>query len=293
MSTETITPTAEYDASSLAVTTESAGGLALRRGPGPLGTFLQKLADRAAFARDAASQKIDWTGEISVDPGGTNSTFAVNVGAIGSVVLYDGSKYVALFAAATTIGASKISGGGNLANSTWYYVYAFNNAGSVDYEISTTAPLASRRTKTGDTTRRYLGCFPTLSTGAPVPLRASRGRYVYRHSGSAVADTRVLSSGNQTTNTAVDCSALVPPHARLATVRAELVSTATAINYAYVRTDGDSGADEIAIPLPNINAVTTSMIFDIELSNSRNIAYRVTNTTGAPGLTLFVGGFYE
>ena len=289
----TITPTAEHDGATL---TRAVAGerTMMDGGSAPLATILQKLTNRAEFAKEAVrSTRPSWSEQLSIAPGGSSATFNLSVGAISRAVLYDGSKYVALSANATTIGSGAIEGGGVLSANTWYYVYIFNNAGSVSYEISTTAPAANGVTKNGDATRIYLGCFPTLSTGAPVPFRKVGGRVVYRHSGSAVADTRVLNVGNATTATAVSLASLVPPHTRLATVRCELVSTAAALNYGYVRTAGDTGADQISIPLPNINAASATAVFDIETDSSRQVDYLVTAITGAPTLTMFVAGYYE
>jgi hypothetical protein len=293
--TATITPVSQHDSATL---TRAVAGerMMMDGGASPLATILQKLADRTDFARDAvAFGRPEGAGSFSVDAGGTNASFVVRIGAFSRVVTYrSGTTTYKTFAyAGGTIGASKISGGGNLANSDWYFCYAYDNAGTLDFELSTTEPNANLCIKTGDSTRIYVGCFPTLSTGAPVPLRASRGRYVYRTSGCADADLKVLASGTQTANTAVDCAAFVPAHSRLATIRASVTNTAAAINYAYVRTEGDSGADEIAISLTNVNASTANAVFDIETDADQDIAYRVTANSGAPGLTLWVAGFYE
>ncbi len=293
--TAAITPVSQHDGAT--ITRAVAGERMMMDGGGaPLATILQKLVDRCELAKDAvAFGRAEGASSFSVDPGGSNSSFTVRIGAISRVVTYrSGTTTHKVFSyAGGTIGASKIQGGGNLANSDWYYVYAYDNAGALDFEISQTEPNANLCIKSGDSTRVYIGCFPTTSAGAPVPLRASRGRYVYRHSGSAVADTRVLASGTATSNTAVDCAALVPPHSRLATIRAELVNTAGAINYGWIRTEGDSGADEIMIALTSVNASTNTAIFDIETDADQDVAYRVSNNSGAPGLTLWVAGFYE
>jgi hypothetical protein len=107
-------------------------------------------------------------------PGGSNSSFSLTIGAIQTIVLLNsGGAYHGYSANAATIGASKIEGGGNLANSTWYYVYAYDNAGTVDYLLSTTAPRASRqyRNSVDGSQYRYLGCFVTNPSGAPLPFR--------------------------------------------------------------------------------------------------------------------------
>lgn len=292
--TTAITPVAQHDGATLTRNVDGEDAY-MDGGSAPLGTVLQKLADRAEFAKDAvAFGRPIGAGTFSVDSGGSNSSFTVRVGAISALVLYRSSAYKVFAYAGGTIGASKISGGGNLANSDWYYVYAYDNAGSLDFEISTTEPAANGCTKNGDTTRIYIGCFPTLSTGAPVPLRKVGNRVVYNFSGSAVADTRVLNAGNATSNTAVDLAALVPSHSRLATVRAEVVSTTgSANNFAFIRTEGESGADEINIPVPSINAASATLVLDIGTDADQDVAYRVSNFTSAPTLTLFVHGFYE
>lgn len=56
----------------------------------------------------------------------------------------------------------------SLTASTWYHAYLFSNAGTPDIELSTTAPAApyngTARTKTGDTSRRYVGSVLTDSS---------------------------------------------------------------------------------------------------------------------------------
>lgn len=308
MSGTTITPVAQYD--SVALVRSVAGErMMMDGGTEPLGTVLQKLADRAAFARDVGSQKIDWNQELSVDPGGSNSSFAVNVGAVGSVVLVDGSGvYAAFFAVATTIGASKIEGGGNLANSQFYYLYAWNNAGALDYELSLTAPGASRRTKSGDTTRRFLGtAFRTTSAGAPFPGRMTRGRYLYRRSGIASVTGALGSNGmravsNSTTVgvTSLDLSSRIPPHARVAVVRGEQTGTSTGTGGTAtlnLYTAGDSTSVAVEIVANNAAASgdtsRSSETAEIELTSAQLMGYSTAKTTDLMAYTLDVWGWLE
>ena len=294
--TATITPVSKHDGATL---TRAVAGerVMMDGGSAPVATLLQAFADRCEFAKDAtAFSRPAWAESLYVASGGTNSSFTVGIGAISHVQTYrSGTTTHKTYAyAGGTIGASKIEGGGNLANSDWYYVYAYDNAGSLDFEISTTAPASNLCIKNGDSTRIYLGCFPTLSTGAPVPLRMKRGRYVYNFSGSAAADTRVLNTGSATSNTAVDLAGLVPPHSQVATVRAEAVSTTgAAMNFAYLRTEGESGADEVNLMVRAVIGAQTVETMDIATDADRRIAYRVSSFTSSPTLTLFVHGFCE
>jgi hypothetical protein len=109
-----------------------------------------------------------------------------------------------------------------------------------------------------------------------------------------VADTRALNTGSATSNTAIDLAALVPPHTQLATVRCNVVSTTgSAINYAYIRTEGESGADEVDIPVASTNGMSTVLVLDVVTDSDQDIAYRVSNNNSAPTLTVHVLGFYE
>ena len=208
--------------------------------------LFQTALNRTDLAKDGLLARVAWSGDLSVDAGGSNTSFAVNVGAIFQLVNASSSIVRVGSAAATTIGLSKTEGPlANLANSTWYYVYAFMSGGSVDYAISSTPPLASRRTKSGDSTRAYLGCFRTDSSGAPLPMFAVRGRNVYRR--SAVTTTlealRITSASAGPTDLTLapggSGTTLVPPHARIALLALQ-VGGSTGPNSLSVVTRGDT-----------------------------------------------------
>lgn len=293
----TITPTAEHDGATL---TRAVAGerTMMDGGSAPLATILQKLTNRAEFAKEAVrSTRPSWSEQLSIAPGGSSATFNLSVGAISRAVLYDGSKYVALSANATTIGSGAIEGGGVLSANTWYYVYIFNNAGSVSYEISTTAPAANGVTKNGDATRIYLGCFPTLSTGAPVPFRKVGGRVVYDVGGSALADMAVITSGAATVYTSVPCSGRVPPHARIVTldVRGTLPLAAGAITSAIeVQSYGSTGAlSHILYNGTGAALEPRGATFDVVVDSSHRAQYKVNGGANAPTADIYVVGFYE
>lgn len=291
-----VTETAEYDNSALPQRPQDGETIYMDGGSAPQWPLWARLYNRTALHELVVGNYLAWDEDFAVDSGGTSSSFTVRVGAIHSMHALGVSTNVWLTRTASTAGAAQIEGGGNLANSTWYYVYAYNSSGSIAYQITTTAPAAGRKYKggSGGSLYNYLGCFRTLSTGAPIPVRAHRGRYIYNFSGSAVADTRALNVGSATSNTAVDLAGLVPPHSRIATLRAEVVSTTgSAINYAYLRTEGESGADEVSITVPATNAMSNQLVLDIITDADQDVAYRVTSNTSAPTLTLYVLGFYE
>lgn len=198
---------------------------ALPDGPASNAAVFRELLNARSLFRSATSGEIAWSGDFGVEAGGSNSSFTLTIGAVRSLVLpaADGSSDDLWSYAGGTIGASKIEGGGNLSNSTWYYVYAKpGSGGACDFEISTSAPRAHRVFKSPVTTatysRRYLGCFVTTGAGAPVPMRATGGRCVYLE--PAIAAGADSDSGSSYRN--VSLATRVPPHARLAQVAVTL-----------------------------------------------------------------------
>jgi hypothetical protein len=102
----------------------------------------------------------------------------------------------------------------SLSPSTWYHAYRFDNSGTPDFELSTTAPApaynGTARSKTGDTSRRYVGSVKTDASGNFYnflhDVRASR---MYYQTNIYSAPFQVA-SGSAYAATNVSCSAVVP-----------------------------------------------------------------------------------
>lgn len=114
----------------------------------------------------------------------------------------------------------------SLSASTWYHVYLFDNSGTVDTEVSTTAPaspwIGTARSKTSDTTRRYLGSFRTNASSQIQNFQQSGGgalvQIAWRVDTGSV--TRALSGGTASTATNISLANYVPPTCFAAFVRA-------------------------------------------------------------------------
>ncbi len=101
----------------------------------------------------------------------------------------------------------------SLSASTWYHAYGYSNAGTPDVEIVTTAPAStafsgSARSKTGDTSRRYLGSLLTDASGNI--YRFGQNGDEINYVVNLVAPFRVLSGGMATTRTNVALSGVIP-----------------------------------------------------------------------------------
>lgn len=230
-----VTPAAGGTVTSVALTAPSqfavggspitgAGTLALTWNTQTANTILAGPASGAAAAptfRAAVFSDAPWTSDfISGVHGAWNSATSISCQS-GAFITQSGDKL-------TTAGITKSSL--VLSASTFYHVYGFNNAGTADLELSTTVPAApyngTARSKTGDTTRRYL--FTILTD-------ASSNVNSFNHIGSLMAyqanigTTQFLpvSGGVATTLTNVSCAGTVPPISRIALLLALNNSTAS------------------------------------------------------------------
>jgi hypothetical protein len=192
---------------------------------------------------------------------------------------------------------------GGLANSTWYYVYVYDNAGSPTIECNTTVPdpLTGYRTKGGgspDASRLYVGCFRTDASAHIVPFQMIGGRYVYQWSGlSGNTYWRSLNAGSAVVSTVVGlkdsggAAFLVPPHARLVTLRARTFNGAGSAQGANILTNADTGNQ--GFDTEAAAGAIVHNVFEMTLGHagSSSIEYLVTNALVQ--LSVWVMGFQE
>lgn len=226
----------------------------------------QPLADRTKFLKARLPlNMIASPRELYIPGDGT-----VRIPPTGAILLEQASGGSILLARTT----EKSITPGALASNTWHYVYAYNNSGSLDFEISTTAPNALRTTSSSDSTRRYIGCFPTNGSGQPIPLRMVGGHYVYRQSAAAADATRVANNLTSTSFADISCAAFVPPHARLAKLRVRFYVDSAGVSGYELRTKGDTTSVIASV----IAGIDLYEVLEIETDSSQVIQYKVGGT---------------
>ena len=255
---------------------------------------IQNLGDRSESVIAAIYSHIAWAETLAVAPGGSLTSFSIEVGAIHRLFGLTATGTIRVGAAGTTtIGVSKVEGTpGTLgASARWWYVYAWMNGGTLDYAISLTGPDATGRVKSADASRVYLGCFPTDTAGSPYPLRKTGGRVLYRRSGLASGTALLASNGlrmldrgsAQTSFTAIDLRPVVPPHSRAALLRLTAIGDAapdTAELALYTGTDATTGAP--AATAYTINNAEVRLDVEVEIAQAaQSVTYKLTN--GAAG----------
>lgn len=103
---------------------------------------------------------------------------------------------------------------------TWYHFYLYQGTDEQpDVEISTTAPaaayLGTARTKTGDTTRRYIGSLRSADGPGFISfLHTLPQNWILYRTQSYLHGLRIVSSGSATSETTVNCGAVVPVTSR-------------------------------------------------------------------------------
>lgn len=102
----------------------------------------------------------------------------------------------------------------SLSANTWYHCYGFSNAGTPDVEIVTTVPAAAyfgtARSKTGDSSRRYLGSIRTLASGQIAQFQHNPATNRVTYLGAPYVLTNVLAAGTATAYTTVSCANMAP-----------------------------------------------------------------------------------
>lgn len=276
----------------------SATDLAIPDGPVGSAAIWKRVFNARKFLSDAAFGIFDWSGDFAVS-GSAPNNFTVTVGAINALSLYDGTDYRVVATTGGTPTHADVEGGGGTLGAAvdWWYVYAYRAVGTttVSYEISQTAPNASRALKSTDNTRRYLGCFRTNSSGVPLAVRASRGHYVYRTqqavlvNGTATSATQVYVRPDGTTE-----EPLIPDHARLVDLGARLSrgtdGTLKTLTVGVTSTDQAFQVDGEDVGGADRSVYGRGFV---ETDSSRRIYYALSASTGGVSVDLWAHGWRE
>ena len=209
---------------------------------------------------------------------------ATSISVTSGACYIQGSSAVISFPSTLTLSSLSLSA------STWYHLYAYLNAGTPAIELVTTAPATAyngtARSKTGDTSRRYVGSIITSASSTVLNFLQSNAGIHYQEIESA---TRTLSNGVATTETMVALSPFIPVTSRVALMRCDNNS---ATSYAYFGNSVDSAAGP---PTSGVTSIRPSQIsiFEFPTDASQYVTYWFPASTTA-GLYISILGYtYE
>lgn len=205
-----------------------------------------------------------------------------------SVTVSSGTAYIPSLGAYLQSSSPIALTGLTLTASTWYHLYLYSNAGTPAVEASTTAPatayFGTARSKTGDTTRRYLGSVKTDSSSHVLSFyhEASTGSIHYRVDLNNAA-LFLVNNGTATSDATISAAGAVPVTARTMLAFAENNDTGGLVFIS----NADAGTPASTHILAFIRA-SRSLYGDIQLTSSQTFTYEV-QTTGK--LSCYCAGY--
>lgn len=180
-------------------------------------------------------------------------------------------------------------------SSTWYHVYVYSSGGTPTLEASTTAPVAfasptgTARSKTSDTSRRYLYSAKTDGSGNFYRFAYIPGIGVVHWVGAINASPfRVLSGGSATSSTSVDASAVAPTTA--SAVLAELVTSVNTVS--IFAASGDVTVSSTNFQIATLTAgssIYQKVVGLVNCSSTQTLSY--CNNTGGGGTSIDIHGY--
>lgn len=176
-----------------------------------------------------------------------------------------------------------------LAASTWYNCYLTVSGVTVSVEAVTTAPAAAyngvARTKTGDTSRRYIGSFKTNASSQIIRFThypaVGAIKYLTDINGSGL---QVLANGNSTVSTTVSVAGVVPMTGYVMDSFAE--NTGTTVIYINNPDMGAAGPSSI-LQFLRANGV---IFGEMSINDSQQFNYSL-NSASTNGLTVWCVGY--
>jgi len=205
-----------------------------------------------------------------------------------SISVTSGSAYIPGLGANLAVPAMLTLSGLTLTANTFYHLYLYSNAGVAAIELVTTVPSApysgSAITKTGDTSRRYIGSVLTLAANTLAKFTQDGTRVSYLE--FVAATPFAVVGGTATVATNVSCAACVPVTSRYA--GAVVTNNSTT---AYVRISQPEQSVAVSSSAHQVSITAGGLIaIDLPLDSLQRFSYIMdVATTGA--VTVRVYGY--
>lgn len=196
-----------------------------------------------------AFRALTYGGGFHVSVTATSNT-VMTIAPLGAVVVKVAGVWNVLpHTLASTIDPLALAGGA-FAASTRYYVYAAIVAGVITFSVSTTAPDAGHRYKTGDEQYQFITTFVTSSTNNLTRYIQNGQKYLYTAPTDALT---LLTAGNAVVSTAVPFTVGVPSGSSFVTLRVDFVA---GIANDFVGIFGVSGQTRASFTSPGPGSIT-------------------------------------
>lgn len=204
-----------------------------------------------------------------------------------------GSAYVPSLGRVVRVSSASSTTLSGLPVGAWYHAYLYETSGSGAIEFVATAPSApydgSARTKSGDSSRRYLGSFRTNTSGGVWPFSCDGNLNVEYLVDWAAGGFRVLAAGQAFVRTTVTVANCVPVSSR--SPRVSLTHAGTTVGYVFtVSRPGTAIGSGVSVQ-PN-----GKMVLSVTCDDTQAVAYSWNQNPASVSSSAYidVGGYkYE
>lgn len=208
-----------------------------------------------------------------------SSNTVLTIQPLGAVVVTEAGEWTVLeHNSASTVSPVTITGG--LVASTRYWVYAYDDAGAINFTASTTGPDVGMRYMTGNTDYAYVSTFYTDTVPNVLTYTQIDDYFKYLNFGAGA--NRVLIAGSAVVGTAVSLAGPVPPQALAVDFKAGWSSAADLATVRVTTTNSPI--------LEQDTNVAGNAFFGHSLADGLQVEYIM--STGASALTLWISAFY-
>ena len=195
-----------------------------------------------------------------------------------ALTVTSGAAYIEGSSKVLRASAAIAKAGLSLAASTWYHIYLYDNAGTPDVELSTTAPASpyrgTARSKTGDTSRRYVGSVLSDGSGHFYQFSQTGNKVTWWFGNTlGVAPFRALSGGTATTATNVALSGVIPSTSKLAFVRFSNADTAQPVRWSNKDMSGAVGASGTSTAFIYPSSPNSTYTADYPTASDQSVSY--------------------
>ena len=205
-----------------------------------------------------------------------------------SITISSGAAHLqgsdSILASSSSITLSSLS----LSANTLYHVYFYSNAGAPAFEVSSTAPSSvyygTARSKTGDTSRRYIGSIRAGASGAIFNFDHGEGGLMTYKVNINTSPLFVVSGQTQTAVTAVSLSAAVPVSSRRANLYMENSDTGSLVYFSSGELTPNSDTQTFLLPQSELSTAVT-------LSSAQAFAYQYNSAPGVGSLNVWMIGY--
>lgn len=190
--------------------------------------------------------------------------------------------------------AASGSNGATITFAGWYYVYLYDNSGTPTVEIVSTIPSSefsgTARSKTGDTTRRWIGACRLNTSGDIINFQTLGSGSLRKYqwlTDTTTSPFRILAGGTATSATNINASVVSCEYTKAIVLRMVNLSTNGGVLYADTSDTGTNATTSGFIGILQ----DADVVLEHPINSSRQLRYGWSGSITGPGAYMDSQGF--